>query len=31
MAAESSFSTDDAHPYRINMAAFVNIPKESPS
>jgi hypothetical protein len=30
MAAESSFSTDDSHPYRINMAVFVNIPKESP-
>src|SRR5260370_6693209 len=31
MAAESSFSTDDAHPYRIDLAVFVNIPKESPS
>jgi len=31
MAAESSFSTDDAHPYRIDLAAYVNIPKESPS
>jgi hypothetical protein len=31
MAAESSSNTDDAHPYRIDLAAFVNIPKESPS